>query len=100
MPFSEGLAAVRVNGEDGYIDKTGKFLFKAYGENFSEGLAKVSTGSNWGYMDKTGKIVIQPQFSFAIEFFEGVAHVWIGEGDSRKSGIIDKTGKYIWNPTN
>ncbi|HAA30778.1 MAG TPA: hypothetical protein DCE56_27645, partial [Cyanobacteria bacterium UBA8553] len=46
--------------------------------------------------DRTGKIVIQPQFDEPARFSKGLALVKIGN----KFGYIDKTGKYVWNPSN
>ena len=76
--FSEGLA--RVGDFSGY----------------SEGLARagVYTGIKWGYIDKTGKFVIEPQFSRAGDFCEGLARVKI----NGKWGYIDKTGEFIVVP--
>ncbi|MEO0020341.1 MAG: WG repeat-containing protein [candidate division WOR-3 bacterium] len=46
-------------------------------------------------MDKTGKPVISPQFAFAWSFSEGLAAVMIGG----KCGFIDKSGKFVWEPS-
>ena len=49
----------------------------------------------WGYIDLQGKIVINPQFTTANYFNEGLALVSIGD----KYGYIDKSGKYVINPS-
>ena len=49
----------------------------------------------WGYIDLQGKIVINPQFTTAQYFNEGLALVSTGD----KYGYIDKTGKYVINPS-
>jgi hypothetical protein len=54
----------------------------------------------WGYIDKDGKFVIAPQFDSTYRFEAGIAQVSVGTGENEKSGYIDTTGKYIWNPTN
>jgi len=114
QPFSDGLAAVRVDSKWGYIDKTGKFVikpqFKSAGP-FSEGLAPVSNvidtqsqmrsveedvAPNTDFIDKQGKIVFSMPVDFAERFVNGVARVRVGI----KMGYIDKTGKYIWEPSN
>jgi len=114
QPFSDGLAAVRVDSKWGYIDKTGKFVikpqFKSAGP-FSEGLAPVSNvidtqsqmrsveedvAPNTDFIDKQGKIVFSLPVDFAEPFVNGVARVRVGF----KLGYIDKTGKYIWEPSN
>ena len=63
--FSQGMAAVKIGGKWGYIDKTGKLVVPAIfdtAEPFIGGLAAVdqSTTSNGftGYIDRTGKKVI------------------------------------------
>ncbi|MET3107652.1 hypothetical protein AAKU67_002173 [Oxalobacteraceae bacterium GrIS 2.11] len=82
--FSEGLAAVKVNHQWGFIDRTGKMVIPAqfnpwqqqFNARFSEGLVAVSRvldkpsgkeihdpfGAKWGFADKTGKVVIAPRF--------------------------------------
>lgn len=113
QPFSDGLAAVRVNSKWGYIDKTGKFViepqFRGAGR-FSEGLAPVgnvdflsATRSDegeatiaTGFIDKQGKMVFSLPFDLAEPFVNGIARVRVDV----KSGYIDKTGKYIWQPSN
>jgi WG containing repeat len=92
-PFSEGLAAVKINDGEGskwgYIDKSGKhvippeFLDALGGAGlFSEGLAAVnipdakSVNGLAGYIDRTGKFVIPPQFNQKIQDFDhGLAYV-------------------------
>jgi hypothetical protein len=66
--FSEGLAAVEVKGNYGYIDKTGHFVvppqFDRVGK-FSEGLAPVmpvidaSWAGNLAYINQRGQMVIK-----------------------------------------
>lgn len=51
--FSEGLAAVKINGKWGFIDKTGKMVIPATfsgAKDFSEGLAAVEINGKWGYI--------------------------------------------------
>lgn len=113
QPFMDGLAAVRVDSKWGYIDKTGKFViepqFKGAGP-FSEGLAPVgnvdfmsATRSDegeatiaTGFIDKQGKMVFSLRFDSATPFVNGIARVRVDD----KSGYIDKSGKYIWQPSN
>ena len=76
--FSEGVAAVWIGSQWGYIDKTGKIAIQpvfndAY--EFSDRLAIVKIGSKYGAIDKTGKTIIQPQFDQAYRFSEGLAAV-------------------------
>ena len=82
LPFSEGLAPVKLAEKLGYIDKTGKYVInpqfdEAFGH--AEGLAAVyNLGDGWGYINKKGDIVINPQFYFAHPFSEGLASVCVG----------------------
>jgi hypothetical protein len=122
-PFSEGLAPVCVGAcgySDeashtwGYINKEGTIVIPLqFGDanSFSEGLAAVCVGKcvnggtakwegKWGFIGKDGKFVISPQFDNAYRFEAGIAKVSIGTGDSEKTGYIDRTGKFMWNPTN
>ncbi len=51
--FSEGLAAVEINGKWGFVDKTGKLVIPAIFEscgNFHEGLAWVRVNNLYGYI--------------------------------------------------
>jgi hypothetical protein len=108
QPFSEGLAAVRINSKWGYIDKSGKFViepqFRGAGP-FAEGLAPVGFSDSamrpveeeaTGFIDKQGKMLISLRFDTASGFVNGIARVNV---DS-KWGYIDRTGKYIWQPSN
>src|SRR5579871_4742396 len=61
--FSEGLAAIKVDGQYGYIDKSGKMVIKPQfweAADFSEGKALVRFLGKPGFnfIDKTGKIRI------------------------------------------
>lgn len=107
----------------GFVDKTGKVavpLQFGAARAFNEGLAAVCVGSctsyvkgryrpeysperfegKWGYIDAKGAFVINPQFDEAYYFENGIAQVTIGKGADAKSAYIDKTGKFVWNPTN
>ncbi len=118
-PFSQGLAAVRHGDKWGYIDKTGKEVIPLHYHTASsftaEGLALVGTSPveaglpkteeameyeseeniYYGYIDKTGKWVINPRFTSAYDFSEGLAVV---EEQYGKLGYIDKTGKLVIPP--
>ncbi|EAI5197373.1 WG repeat-containing protein, partial [Campylobacter coli] len=63
--FSEGLAAVGLNGKWGFIDKNGEFAIKPKFDDiwdFREGLASVGLNGKIGLIDKSGKFVIEPKF--------------------------------------
>ena len=104
--FSEGKAALNIESERGYIDKTGRVIIPPQfiqAGPFKEGLACVSNYQvgGCGYIDSTGKWIIPEQFDFANDFSEGLAAVifreWIDveRGNIEKSGFIDKTGKLV-----
>ena len=54
-------------------------------------LIPVYDGKKWGYIDKKGQYVINPQFSDADWFSDGLARV---ENKDGKYGFIDKKGTY------
>ncbi|MDY6784551.1 MAG: WG repeat-containing protein [Cyanobacteriota bacterium] len=62
------------------------------------------TGENelQGYIDSTGKVIIEPQFSGAFDFSEGLAAVFIdvfrNDKYRYKYGYIDSTGKVVIPP--
>jgi len=49
----------------------------------------------YGYIDNTGRIVIKPEFSWAGEFSDGLAHVIIRKDGTSHYYYIDKTGKIV-----
>lgn len=88
--FSDGLAIVMtengVRKNYSYVDRTGRVAIKlplSYEERgflnpvepFSEGLACVAVGDKYGYIDKTGRVIINPRFSRANRFSDGLAPV-------------------------
>ncbi len=111
--FSEGLVPVSINGQWGFMDKTGKLAIEPKfedAENFSEGLAPVKvrsadtvwcpadaegnrSGSTmmYGYVDKTGKLVIPAVFNSAAPFSEGIASV----RKCDQAYFIERTGKTV-----
>lgn len=105
-PFQQGMAIVGVPGVDanrrfltGFINRDGRFVFDdvrfAAAEPFREGLAVISLdGERYGYIDLVGNIVIEPQFTYAESFGEGLAPVRLGE----EYGFIDRTGRFVIPP--
>ena len=69
MPFSEGLAAVRLDGRVGYIDRSGTMViapqFDLAGE-FYQGLAEIVVGDKAGIVNRRGEILVPPMFARAI----------------------------------
>jgi hypothetical protein len=107
IEFSEGLAAVEVNGKWGFIDTSGRmviqpqFLIQVTSPGFSEGLAAVYK-QDWevGYIDKTGKWVIQPRYASGGTFGGagvGLAYVGaVGTTFDEYYGVIDKSGRFVY----
>jgi WG repeat protein len=95
--FSQGLAAVRINGKYGYIDKIGRMVIKqrfTWAGPFSEDRAAVLLDDEEGYIDKTGRVVIDPQFRWAAIFSDGLAAVLI----YNKWGYINTVGEVVIKP--
>lgn len=120
QPMKEGLAAVKVNGRFGFIDKAGKmviepkfytFSLSSFAQ-FSDGLCPVflpvegmtDTPERIGFIDKTGKLAIDYRFSDIRPFSHGLARVAepLNETDPAtdmtvyRVGYIDKTGRFVW----
>ncbi len=111
--FSEGLVMVYVQGNKGFMDRTGQVVIQPEYEgafDFKESLAAVSVWKarlfrkgvlRHGYIDKRGKMVIAPRFWEAWPFSEGLAYVTIDGGEdgmSGKRGYINKTGEFVIPP--
>ena len=119
--FSEGLAVVQIDWtldkstspgtlQRNYacIDKTGKVVFKKdpkhrVTDNFSDGrlLFMDDSTKKYGYLDKTGSVVIEPKYTTAFPFSEGLAAVsdFVQRGGDVFKGIyygfIDANGKTV-----
>ncbi len=61
-------------------------------------LIPVKTDKNYQYIDLEGKIKINPQFSYAGLFHDGIALVKTS-GENEKYGYITEDGKYLVNPS-
>lgn len=92
--FSEGLAAVELDGKWGFINKAGtEVISPSYDSvnSFSEGLVTVELNGKWGFIDNAGTEVIPPKYDYADIFFNGFAAVEL----NGKKGLIDKTGREV-----
>jgi serine/threonine protein kinase len=106
LDFFEDLAAVVVDQELGYIDRTGEFvispqfdfnpviLFQEKAYQFSQGLAPIAIAYKWGYINPSGKFAIKPQFDRADSFSDGLARVEI----KNRYGYIDRAGSVVIAP--
>ena len=87
--FSEGLAAVALNGKYGFINQTGTWIIPPQYDDadwFSEGLAAVVLNGKYGFINQTGSWIIPPKFDYASWFSEGLAAVVL----NGKYGFINK----------
>jgi len=80
--FSEGLAAVRIDGLFGYIDTAGKVVIEPRFDlagPFHEGFAEVVVGKQAGVVAQSGDVVLQPQFGRAVPVMRDVFVVQKGK---------------------
>ena len=92
--FSEGLANVKREGLNGFIDTEGKEVIPCIYDNvdeFSEGLAAVEKNGAWGFVDTEGKEVIPCIYDNVDEFSEGLAAV----EKNGAWGFVDTEGKEV-----
>lgn len=105
--FKDGLAVVSQFDKYGIIDQTGKTVIPIKFDslsNYSEGLAIYSEKNHWndeysyGYIDKKGDVSIKARWNEVYGFSEGLAAVRVGDYNSGKWGVIDKTGSFVIKP--
>lgn len=92
--FSEGRAAVRIQGRWGFIDKSGTTVIPAtYDEAmpFSEGLAAVRLRNAWGFVNGNGAVVIPPQFDHVEVFSDSLSLVEKGG----RQFYVDRKGRTV-----
>ena len=98
-PFSEGHAAIKVNGVWGFVDRSGHMVIAPRfndGDPFSEGVtgAEDDESHTEGYLDPQGKWAIAPQFETAFSFVNGIAAVV----DKDRTYGIDHSGQHVIEP--
>lgn len=110
--YSEGLAAFKLNGLWGYVDREGKVQIAPQFKQaraFSEGLAPVlerrrsksddcdcerdSDDGLWGFVDPKGQWVIAPEFDDAQPFSEGLSAVSLSGRGQQGTAFIDPQGR-------
>lgn len=97
--FSEGLAAVKLNGKYGYIDKSGKtiipFRFDE-GYTFENGFAHVKLNNYEGYINKQGNEVV-PLGKYKQCYVSSVTggSFLFSAKLNEKYGVVDNHGKVI-----
>ena len=78
--FKHGVARVEIkHGVYTFVDPQGKTMPRSFTalRDFSEGFAAASTNGEWGYIDPTGQFAIEPRFTQAGVFSEGLAAVTV-----------------------
>lgn len=99
--FSLGLAPVRFGRTWGFVDEKGNIVINpSYAGVLpfsANGLALAADNNTqqMGFLDREGKWAIAAQFELATPFYADIAFAKVGD----KWGIIDKTGKFLENPT-
>lgn len=93
--FSEGLAAVMINGKWGYINKSDKMViapkFQA-ASNFKNDYARVNIDDKWGFINKKGEVIFTLEKASFIDFSEGLAAFY---DDNQKLGFVDEQGNIV-----
>ncbi|MBM3981963.1 MAG: WG repeat-containing protein [Planctomycetes bacterium] len=80
--FSDGLAAVQLNGRWGYIDTNGAMVIESRFDAasfFKGGLAYVKVRDKSCYIDVRGNVVLETAFKGGFPFSEGLTPVYIEE---------------------
>ena len=103
--FSEGLAAVEIQGKWGFIDGDGTVVIQPKfrsARHFSEGLALVQNDSGlWGYISRSGDWEIPPPSTnfprYSTPFSRGLALIITGETDDIVSYCyMNREGGKAW----
>lgn len=98
--FIDGIAWAIKDSKSGYIDKHGNviipFMYKAlhspsdnYGTGVNTDIIPFNYEDKWGYMHKNGEIIINPKYTDAYPFVDGLARVNIS---GTRCGYINKSG--------
>ena len=102
--YSEGLASMKKNGLNGYLDTKGEWAIKPQfdiASAFNNGMAYVTKGEEKFYVDTTGEVLVNVTAYDFWGYYEDLCRVsqWVqdetGEGQVRMYGYIDKTGEVV-----
>lgn len=102
VEFSEGLAAVKINGKWGYVGVDGKIAIEPIfdtASNFEEGLATVRGDGKYGVINRKGKFISKERFeNLSAHIKNGYIRVSVKSNYEIKWGVINKKGKYVLAP--
>ena len=96
--FSEEMAAVKVSGKWGFINKSGKEVIKPeydVATDFENGFAKVKLNGRWGCINKKGKVVVPIEYNTVLPIREGLAGVRRGYIYEQETGYVDMSGNEV-----
>ncbi len=95
--FTDGFAAVRVDGKWGFIDKRGEFVIKPQfdeADDFEDGVVRVGIDGKRGMVTKAGRIAIELIYDDARPPQEGLVRVSMDD----MFGYVGKTGSVVFDP--
>ena len=94
--FSDGLAAVKVDGLYGFIDVTGEMViepqFEGVASEFAFERCVIQEDGKQGVIDQTGVSIVKPQYQSIELYCESYFIVQSSEGEY---GIIDRDGEVV-----
>ena len=96
-----GLAAARLEGKFGFVDRTGMPIippnYEQVGSFTNDALSTARLGGAWGLIDRNGNWVVQPQYQLILhDPYSDNPIVWVRIGE--KYGAIDRQGKLVVAP--
>ncbi|MCM3172232.1 WG repeat-containing protein [Paenibacillus sp. MER 99-2] len=103
--FQQGKAVVQIKeNEYALIDLNGNRLATypyPYVGPLGDGMLafQKETAGKYGYIDERGNIIIQPQFSTALPFHNGLAIVNTSADYKSTYGVINRQGQFVIQPT-
>ncbi|MDO4799006.1 MAG: WG repeat-containing protein [Bacillota bacterium] len=92
--FSEGLAAVRINGKWGFIDRVGAIVIPAeydWVRDFEDGLAVAAKEGICTFIDSNGA----PAFDFRCDLAFGFRGGFATVSKDERWGVIDRSGNLV-----
>lgn len=95
LPFSEGLAAIKIQDKWGFVDLNGKLVIAPQFEevqSFANGLATAKKDHKVGYIDPKGAWQISPQFAAGYDFGQKTALVMHADGHQ---SLINRQGEEV-----